>query len=110
MSWHYGNKSQDGYVRHVVDSKAWAHIDSIWPQFATDAHNLKLGLALDGVNPFGKQCTTCSIWPILILNYDLPPWLTTKKFFLMLPLLIPRKKIVKNYNIDVYMAPLLKEL
>jgi hypothetical protein len=28
----------------------------------------------------------------------------------MLTLLIPGKELVKNYNIDVYMAPLLEEL
>jgi hypothetical protein len=110
MRWYHGNKNQDGYVRHVVDSKAWAHIDLVWPQFAIDANNLKLGLALDRINPFGKQSTTWSTWPIFILNYNLPPWLTTKKFFLMLTLLIPGKSLVKSCNIDVYMVPLLKEL
>jgi hypothetical protein len=28
MRWHHGNKSQDGYVSHVIASKAWAQIDS----------------------------------------------------------------------------------
>jgi hypothetical protein len=28
----------------------------------------------------------------------------------MLALFIPRENLVKNYNIDVYMAPLLEEL
>ncbi len=92
MRWHQSNKSQDGYVRHAIDSKAWAQIDSLWPQFTTNTHNLKVGCALDGVNPFGNQSTTWSTWPILILNYNLPPWLTTKKFFLMIALLIPGKE------------------
>ncbi len=65
---------------------------------------------LDGVNPFGNQSTTWSTWLILILNYNLPPWMTTKKFFLMLALLIPEKKSVKICNIDVYMVPLLIKL
>jgi hypothetical protein len=38
------------------------------------------------------------------------PWLTTKKFIFMLVLLIPRKKSVKNKNIDVYLVSLLEEL
>jgi hypothetical protein len=36
-------------------------------------------------------------------------WLTTQ-FFLMLALLISKKQLVKNANIDVYMAPLIEEL
>jgi hypothetical protein len=71
---------------------------------------LRLGLALDGVNQFGNQSSKWSMWLILILNYNLPPWLTTNNYFLMLALLIPRKKSVKNHNIDMYLAPLLAEL
>jgi hypothetical protein len=52
MRWHHANRSQYGLVRHVADSKAWAHIDNSWPNFASDPYNVKLGLALDGVNPF----------------------------------------------------------
>jgi hypothetical protein len=91
MRWHQGNKSQDVYVKHAIDSKAWAQIDSLWPQFATNARNLRKGHALDAVNPFGNQSTTWSTWLGLNLNYNLSPWLTTKKFFLMLALLIPGK-------------------
>jgi len=62
------------------------------------------------VNPFSNQSTTWSTWPVIILNYNLTPWLTTKKFFLVLVLLIPRKKSVNNDNIDVYLIPLVEEL
>ncbi len=91
MRWHQDNKSRDGLVQHAIDSKAWAHIDTMWLEFEANLRNLKLGLALDGVNPFGNQSTTWSIWPVMILNYNVLPWLTTKKLFLMLVLLIPRK-------------------
>jgi hypothetical protein len=89
--WQHDNISKDGYVKHVANSKAWAHINSTWPKFAQEFHNLRLGLALDGVNQFWNQSNTWSTWPILILNYNLPPWLTTKKFFLMLALLFLEK-------------------
>jgi hypothetical protein len=45
---------------------------------------------------------------MIILNYILPPWLTTKKIFLMLALLIPGKNSMNNSNIDIYMVPLLE--
>jgi hypothetical protein len=34
MKWHHDNISKDEYVKHVVDSKAWARINFIWLEFA----------------------------------------------------------------------------
>ncbi len=45
-----------------------------------------------------------------IINYNLPPSLTTNKFFLMFVLLIPGKESMNNGNIDVCLAPLVEEL
>lgn len=50
----------DGYVKHAADSKAWAHINSTWLEFAKELDNLRLGLALNGVNQFGNQSSTWS--------------------------------------------------
>jgi hypothetical protein len=108
--WCHDKKSTYGLVCHVTDLKIWAHIDSSWLDFATKLHNVMLGLALDGVNPYGNQSTNWSTWLIFLRNYNLPPWLTTKKFYLILALLIPRNKSMKKTNIDVYMAPLIQEL
>jgi hypothetical protein len=38
--------------QNVPDSIGWKHINVKWPKFVNDAHNIKLGLALDDVNPF----------------------------------------------------------
>jgi hypothetical protein len=55
--WHHGNKSTDGLVRHVADSKAWMHIDNNWPDFAIDPKNIIFRLVSDGFNPFlNKTC------------------------------------------------------
>lgn len=110
MHWHHANRSQDGLVHHVVNFKAWAHIENSWPNFASDPRNVRLGFALDGMNPLRNQSIAWSTWLMIILNYNLPPWLTFKKLFLMFSLLIPGKKSKKNNKIDVYMAPLLEEL
>lgn len=48
MSWHHTNKSHDGMVHLICDSKVWKHVDITWPNFATDPHNTRLGLALIG--------------------------------------------------------------
>ena len=110
MKWHVDGKSKDKVMRSVVDSKAWNHVNSTWPEFAKEGRNVRLGLALDGVNPFRNQSLSHSTWPVVMLNYNLPPWLVTKNFFMMLTLLIPGKESVTDKNVDVYLAPLIEEL
>lgn len=107
MVWHATNRRIDGLVRHVVNSKAWAHIDYRWPDFTSEFRNVRLGLINDGVNPYGEKKSSWSTWPILLFNYNLPPWLVTKNFFVMLVLLIPGKEIVKMHNFNIHMAPLI---
>jgi hypothetical protein len=55
MVWHSSNRSIDGLVQHVADSKAWSHIDVMWLEFAIKPHYVKLGLATNGVNPYGDK-------------------------------------------------------
>ena len=93
-----------------MDSKAWKHIDVRWPDSAKEPRNLHLSLALDDMNPFSNQCLSHLTWPIVLLNYNVPPWLVTKRFFLMLTLIIPGKDNMKEENIHVYLAPLVEEL
>ena len=80
------------------------------PSFAEDPRHVYFALAADGVNPFKQNRSTWSTWPVLLLNYNLPPWLTTKKFFVMLALLISGHKSVTSEVFDVYLEPLLEEL
>jgi hypothetical protein len=47
---------------------------------------------------------------VTLLNYNLPLWLSTKKFFILLALLIPGKDSVTSDNFDIYMEPLVEEL
>jgi hypothetical protein len=73
----------DGKVQHVPDSRAWEHIDATFSNFANEPKNIRLGLTTNGMNPFGEKSNMWSTWPVLVLNYNLPPWLVTKKFLLL---------------------------
>jgi hypothetical protein len=115
MLWHAENKSDqdggDGLVRHPCDSKAWKHFhENVDPSFANDSRNAHFALAADGVNPFKQNRSSWSTWPVLLLNYNLPPWLSTKKFFILLALLIPGRESVTSEVFDVYLEPLVDEL
>jgi hypothetical protein len=110
MTWHHANRSGDGKMRMVLDSPQWRYVDSNWPEFAADPRNIRLGLAADGVNPFGEKRSTWSTWPISLINFNLPPWLATKKHFMILALIIPGPESVTAENIDVFLEPLVDEL
>jgi hypothetical protein len=89
---------------------SWKHINDKWLDFAIDSCNVRLRLTLDGVNPFGDLSSCHFTWPMILLNYNLPPWLVTKRYFLMLALIILGKESVISGNLDVYLQPLIKEL
>jgi hypothetical protein len=94
MVWHAKNTSSDGLVRHPCDSKAWKHVhENIDFSFGQDDRNIHLGMAADGVNPFKLQRTSWSTWPVMLLNYNIPPWLTTKNFFHNVGVANPRKTV-----------------
>ncbi|XP_020258143.1 uncharacterized protein LOC109834511 [Asparagus officinalis] len=109
LRWHFDNKSTDGKMRHPVDSLAWDLVNDKWPSFAADPHNLRLGLATDGFNPFSILSSKYSCWPVMLVNYNLPPMLCMKKDNIMLTLLIPGPKQPGN-DIDIYLQPLVDDL
>jgi hypothetical protein len=86
------------------------HIDRTWPEFGGEPRDVRLGLAIDGVNPFGEKSNAWSTSPVLFLNYNLPPWLVTKKNFLLLSMIIHGPSSVKSSNFDVYVALVFEEL
>lgn len=109
LIWHSTHKSEDGKMRHPVDSLAWDLVNDKCPCFSSDPRNLRLGLATDGFNPFSNLSTTYSCWPVMLVTYNLPPWLCMKKENIMLTLLIPGPKQPGN-DIDVYLQPLIEDL
>ncbi|XP_020094140.1 uncharacterized protein LOC109714114 [Ananas comosus] len=108
MTWHY-NRIDDGFLSHPSDAKAWKHFDASHQSFAIEPRNVRLGLASDGFNPFGKFSNAYSIWPVVLIPYNLPPWLCMKQEYFMLSLLIPGPCGPGN-NIDIYLQPLIDEL
>jgi len=85
-------------------------VDVIDPTFKNEDNNLFMGMVADGVNPFGNQSTKYSIWPVLLVIYNLPPWLVTKKFFISLTVLIPGEKAPSGEAFDVFIGPLVRDL
>ncbi|XP_019168110.1 PREDICTED: uncharacterized protein LOC109163850 [Ipomoea nil] len=109
LQWHAIGRKEDGKLRHPVDSPQWRNIDRRWPDFGSENRNLRLGLCTDGMNPHGNMSSRHSTWPVLLVVYNLPPWLCMKRKYIMLSLLISGPKQPGN-DIDVYLAPLVEDL
>ncbi|XP_035547475.1 uncharacterized protein LOC109010280 [Juglans regia] len=110
MRWHKEHRVEDSNVmRHPRDSVGWKEFDQEHISFASDARNVRLGLASDGFNPFNNMSKPSSVWPVILVPYNLPPWLCMKDHFFMMSLLIPGPKAPGN-EIDVYLWPLIDEL
>ncbi|XP_042962442.1 uncharacterized protein LOC122296707 [Carya illinoinensis] len=110
MRWHIEEHVDNpNFMRHPADSRVWKDFDNKHAWFAQDPRNVRLGLASDGFNPFNNMSKPYSIWLVLLLPSNLPPWLCMKDPYLMMSLLIPRPKAPGN-DIDVFLRPLIDEL
>ncbi|WVZ84116.1 hypothetical protein U9M48_031177 [Paspalum notatum var. saurae] len=109
MRWHDEGRTKDGKLRHPADGEAWRDFDARYPDFAADARNVRLGLASDGFNPFGNMSIKHSTWPVMLVPYNLPPWICMKQTSLLLSMIIPGPESPGN-DIDIYLQPLIDEL
>lgn len=102
MRWHDEVRTKDGKLRHPVDGQAWKAFGDKYSGFASDPRNVRLGLASDGFNLFRIMSTIYSTWPVLLIPYNLPPWICMKPQSLILSMIIPGEKDPGN-DIDVYL-------
>ena len=109
LTWHADDRTKDGMMRHPADSPTWELIDKKWPDFGREPRNLRLALSSDGFNPHSSLSSRYSCWPVILVTYNLPPWLCMKRKYMMLTLLISGPKQPGN-DIDVYLQPLIDDL
>ncbi|XP_042404102.1 uncharacterized protein LOC121993927 [Zingiber officinale] len=110
MRWHDAERlKENGVLRHPADGSAWKMFDEKFPTFAMNPRNVRLGLATDGFNPFGSMSTTYSMWPVMVVPYNMPPWKCMKFENMMLSLLIPGPTS-PGKDMDVFLQPLIEEL
>jgi hypothetical protein len=95
MRWHTEGHTKDGVLRHLADSEAWKSFNNLYLDFSSDSRNVRLGLTSDGFNPFGNMSTTHSTWPVMLVLYNLPPWMCMKQTLFILSLVIPSPKYLE---------------
>ena len=96
-------------MSHPTDGEAWKHFDRKYPSFAADARNLRLAIATDGFNPFGKISTTYIMWPVLVKHLSLPPWECVDESNYFMSLLIPGPTSLGK-DFDLFLEPLIEDL
>ncbi|XP_019179175.1 PREDICTED: uncharacterized protein LOC109174391 [Ipomoea nil] len=109
LTWHADQKISDGKLRHPADSTQWKTFDNVFPEFGNESRNLRLGLCTDGINPHGNLSSKHSSWPVMLVIYNLLPWLCMKRKYILLSLMISGPKQPGN-DIDVFLAPLIDDL
>ncbi|KAF7152175.1 hypothetical protein RHSIM_Rhsim01G0051800 [Rhododendron simsii] len=109
MRWHKDKRVDDDELRHPADAQEWKNFDERFPDFAAEPRNVRLGMATDGFNPFGHMSQSYSMWPVIMVPYNLPPWKCMKEPFCFMSLLIPGPSSIGK-DIDVYLRPLVDEL
>ena len=111
MLWHHEHEHEHegGIMCHPCDSHAWKHLNTVFPSFAMEPRNVRLGLSADGFQPFGQSGQQYSYWLVILTPYNLPPWMCMKDAFMFLTILIPGPSNPKD-KIDVFLQLLIAEL
>ncbi|RDY11669.1 hypothetical protein CR513_03660, partial [Mucuna pruriens] len=82
----------------------WKKIDNLFLNFDSEPRNFRIGL---GMNE--KSICMHSSWLILLVIYNLPPWLCMKHNYMMLSMMISSQRQPAN-EIDVYLSLLVEDL
>ncbi|KAL4359106.1 hypothetical protein AHAS_Ahas08G0044200 [Arachis hypogaea] len=109
LRWHDEERLKDGTLKHPADGLAWKNFDEMDEDFAKESRNIRLGLLSDGFNPFRSMNISWSTWLVMLMVYNLPPWMCMKLEYCMLSLLIPGPQS-PGKDIDVYLQPLIEDL
>jgi len=109
MTWHQAHDAVDGVMVHPSDGEAWKLFNNVHPHFSAESRNVRLGLCIDGFNPFGSFAAPYSCWPIILTVYNLTPRMCMRPEFMFLSTVILGPSS-PGRNIDVCLRPLIDEL
>ena len=88
MDYHARNRSQDDVIQMPADGSAFRDMEEKWPHFKEEPRNFRIYLAADGVNPFAQMKSIYTVWPIFVINNNIPPWLSIKREDIMFSMVV----------------------
>lgn len=96
IKWHARERKFDGKLHHSSDYLQWKKFDSLFPNFGIEPINIRLGVSTNGMNPYGTLSSIHSSWTIVLVTYNLSPWLCMKGKYIKLSMMISRPKQLGN--------------
>jgi hypothetical protein len=103
-----GSKDVD-IMSHLANVETWHALHHFYPEFARDPRSVRLGLSMDGFQPYSSDSTAYSCWPGFVILYNLPPNKCLKEGFIFSALVIPGPKEPKK-QMNIFLCSLMEEL
>ncbi|KAL0301673.1 UNVERIFIED_CONTAM: hypothetical protein Sradi_6444100 [Sesamum radiatum] len=66
MTWHATHQTKEGSMCHPSDGEAWKHLDRMYPDFAEEPHNVRLGLYTNGFALHGQYDRIVHVGPLSV--------------------------------------------
>jgi len=89
MDYHARNRSGDGGLWITDDGYEFREIEEKWVDFKDEPRNVRLSLSIDDVNPFRELRSIYSVWPIFIINNNIPPWMSIMREHIVMTMIVP---------------------
>jgi hypothetical protein len=112
MRWHKEgicDREDTDIMSYPADVEAWQALDRFDPEFVRDPTSVRLGLSMDGFQPYNSDSTAYSCWLVFMMPYNLPPNKFLKEAFIFLILVIPGPKDLKK-QMNIFLCSLMEEL
>ncbi|KAB5587541.1 Transposase family Tnp2 protein [Ceratobasidium theobromae] len=115
MEYRHNYKSNNGIIQDIFDGERYHKLRDTYVaingqqkpyKFFEDEREVALGFATDGMCPFKRRKHSC--WPLVLINYNLPPEIRTHIDNLLCVGLVPGPKSPKN--LGSFLIPLIEEL
>ena len=82
----------------LADGFAFRYIEENWAHFKEEPRNVRISLADYGFNSYEEKRSIYLVWPIFIINNNIPPWLSIKRDHIMLVMIIPDMCLQQQQN------------
>ena len=89
MDYHAHNRSEDDIMWMPIDGYEFRDIEEKWPHFKEEPCNVGISLETYGVNLFENMRYINFVWPLFVINNNIPPLMEIKREHIMLAMIIP---------------------
>ena len=104
MDYHAWKRIQDYIIQMLVEGSTFRDIEEKSHHFKEEPFNIRISLVEYCVNPFVEMRSVYLVWPIFVINNNIPPWLSIKREHIMLLMIIPGILCLQLFIFNVVVA------